>query len=219
MVSLSMASTFGFLTLPRRVFIGAMLACLLAGAAPTHANGTALEFVQQVGNTAITDLTAPGISDSDRVTRMRKMLSNIFDEEAVARFVLGPYARRATPAEFKEFVELYKVYVAHNYASLFKRYSGKKVEMQREQPVGNDEVAVIGVIRQPAGPTVNMEMRVHKVGGAFKALDLKIEGVSMPLTHRKQFASVLNQRGNKISGLLDALRGAITRFEAETPSK
>lgn len=214
-----MASTFGFLTLPRRVLIGAMLACFLAGAAPSHANGTAFEFVQQVGNTAITDLTAPGISDSDRVTRMRKMLSNIFDEDAVARFVLGPYVRRATRSEFKEFVELYKIYVAHNYASLFKRYNGEKVEMQREQLVGQDEVAVIGVIHQSAGPTVNMEMRVHKVGGAFKAIDLKIEGVSMPLTHRKQFASVLNQRGNKISGLLDALRGAIARFEAETPSK
>ena len=213
-------STFpAILSLPRRIFIGAVLAGLLAGAAPSYANGAALEFVQQVGNTAITDLTAPGISDSDRVTRMRKMLSNIFDEEAFARFVLGPYARRATSAEFKEFVELYKVYVAHNYASLFKRYNGEKIEMQREQPVGQDEVTVIGVIRQPAGPTVNMEMRVHKVGGSFKAIDLKIEGVSMPLTHRKQFASVLNQRGNKISGLLDALRGAIARFEAETPSK
>lgn len=208
-------------SLPRRLFIAAAALVLCMGPAlPSQAAGTgALAFVQKVGDTAIADLTAAGISDSTRVKRMRKLLNETFDVENVSRFVLGPFVNRASPAELAEFRTLYQIYVAHNYAGLFKRYNGEKIEMQREQPLANGEIDVLGVIRQPSGPPINMEMRVHRVNSNFKALDLKIEGVSMPLTHRKQFASVITQRGNKVSGLIEALKSAVTRFEQETPSQ
>lgn len=206
--------------LSRRTVFCALAACALAATAPTlAAEESPLSFAQKVGNSAITDLTAPGITDSARVKRMRKLLVNIFDAEAVGRFVLGVYARQATPEEFKEFLHLYEIYVAHNYAGLFKQYNGQKVEFMRAQAAGNGQTVVYGVIHQVSGPDISIEFRVHKTNPDFKALDLKIEGVSMPLTHRKQFASVIAQRGGKISGLLSALRGAITRFEKETPSE
>jgi phospholipid transport system substrate-binding protein len=150
---------------------------------------------------------------------MRKLLASVFDVRAVSRFVLGPFARRATEEEFKTFKHLYQIYVAHSYAALFKKYNGQTILMQRAQPLGNDEINVIGVIRQPSGPDIGMEMRVHMVKGAYRALDLKIEGVSMPLAHQKQFASVITQRGNKVSGLISALKATTDRFEAQTPSE
>lgn len=203
-----------------RRFLAAVVlfaAAMTAGDATAQSTG-AVAFVQKVGDTAIKELTAPGTTDSARVSRMRQLLVNVFDKDAVSRFVLGPYARRASEAELKEFSNLYEIYVAHNYAGLFKRYNGQKVEMQREQAVADGSIDVYGVIRQPEGPPINMEMRVRKADSSFKAVDLKVEGVSMPLTHRKQFASVITQRGNKVSGLIDALRGAVERFEKETPS-
>jgi phospholipid transport system substrate-binding protein len=206
--------------LSRRAIVGALAACAIAAAAPSQAaEQSALAFTQKVGDSAITDLTAPGITDSARVKRMRKLLVNIFDAEAVGRFVLGPYARQATPEEFKEFLKLYEIYVAHNYAGLFKRYNGQKVEFTREQPAANGQIVVNGVIRQVSGPDISTDLRVHKAGDTYKAVDLRIEGVSMPLTHRKQFASVIAQRGGKVSGLLSALKGAIAKFEKETPSE
>jgi phospholipid transport system substrate-binding protein len=188
---------------------------------PVHeakADGSAQAFVQKVSDTAISDLTKPGISDTDRVKRMRKLLIDTFDAQEVAKFVLGFYSRRATPTEFEEFMKLYEIYVAHNYAGLFKHYNGQKVEMQRERVQANGEVVVFGVIHQVSGPDINLEMRVHKVGNTYKALDLKLEGISMPLTHRKQFASVIAQRGNKVSALNQALKKATDRLEAETSS-
>jgi phospholipid transport system substrate-binding protein len=206
--------------LSRRTFVGALIAGAVVTASPSRAaEESALAFAQKVGDSAITDLTAPGISDSARVKRMRKLLVNIFDAEAVGRFVLGPYARQATPEEFKEFLRLYEIYVAHNYAGLFKRYNGQKVAYTREQPTPNGNTVVSGVIHQVSGPDISTELRVHKAGDTYKAIDLRIEGVSMPLTHRKQFASVIAQRGGKVSGLLSALKGAIARFEKETPSE
>jgi hypothetical protein len=40
----------------------------------------------------------------------------------------------------------------------------------------------------------------------------------MPLTHRKQFSSVISRSRKGVQGLIVALRRATTRFEAETPS-
>ncbi|MFM2130297.1 MAG: hypothetical protein RL477_1843 [Pseudomonadota bacterium] len=211
--------------LRRACCAGAVVFGLLL-AAPAEAIGSgALAFVQKVGDTAITELTAAGISDSTRVKRMRKLLSETFDVDEVSNSVLGVYAptshnpNKATAAEFAEFEKLYQVYVAHNYAGLFKRYSGEKIEMQREIAKSDGHINVVGVIHQPSGEPIGIEIEVRPVNGAYKAVDLKVAGVSMPLTHRKQFVSIISQRGNKVAGLLDALRGAVTRFEQETPSQ
>lgn len=176
-------------------------------------------FAQKLGDDAIADLTNPSLSDGERVKRMRLLLQNSFDEEAVSKFVLGRYVKRASDEQFQEFIKLYEVYVAHNYAGLFKRYNGEKVEMKSARDAGDGNQIVSGVIRQPEGPPIILELRLRPASDDFKVVDLKVEGVSMPLTHRKQFASVISQRGGKIEGLLVALRGAIDKFEKSTPSR
>lgn len=179
---------------------------------------SAMAFVKDLANKALTDLTSKKISDSERVTRLRKLLREHFDVPAVGKFVLGVYWRQTTPAQFKEFLKLYEIYVAYNYAGLFKKYNGETIDVLREQPEG-DTTVVYARINQESGPPVAMEVRVHKVGSDYKVLDVKIEGVSMPLTHRKQFASVINRSRKGVAGLIAALRRATDRFEAETPSQ
>ena len=51
-----------------------------------------------------------------------------------------------------------------------------------------------------------VEMLVKKARNKFKTMDIKVAGVSMPLTHRKEYSSVIRRRSGKVSGLLSALR-------------
>ena len=213
-------SSFAALTTPlRRLTLAAAFVVTVSASATASADSGAVAFVQKLGDTAIADLTDPKLSDSARVKRMRTLLANAFDVVAVSRFVLGPYMRRTTPEQFKDFTHLYEIYVAHNYAGLFKRYNGEKVEMQSERDIPGGDIAVYGIIKQEDGPSINIAMRVRKENGGYKAVDLKVEGVSMPLTHRKQFASVIAQHNGQVSGLIDALRAADNRFEKEAPSQ
>ncbi|MDH3241702.1 MAG: ABC transporter substrate-binding protein [Alphaproteobacteria bacterium] len=181
--------------------------------------GSAMGFVKDLSSTVLNQLTGTDISDSERVKRLRKLLVNHFDVPVVGKFVLGVYWRRTSKQQFDQFLKLYEIYVAHNYAGLFKKYHGETIDILREQPGGDDTTQVFGRINQVSGPPIALEMRVHKKDGTFKALDLKIEGVSMPLTHRKQFASVIGRSSNGVQGLIDALEKATSRFEAETPSQ
>lgn len=213
----------------RRLFVAASAALLSLGltavapgalraqdaAAPQT---TAAKFVQELGDRAILELTDKKISDGERVNRMRSMLQQSFDEVAVARFVLGTYWNRASEAEQSEFVKLYETLVSYTYAGLFKKYSGETFQVLRERDISGD-VVVYAQINQPTGgQPIPIEMLVRQAdgGGAYRAIDIKVEGISMPLTHRKEYASVIQRNQGQVAGLLKILREKSASLENGT---
>ena len=48
--------------------------------------------------------------------------------------------------------------------------------------------------------------RYNSLGISHKIIDVIVEGVSMAITHRDEFAAIISRRGGKIEGLLAALR-------------
>lgn len=214
-----MTSPLAFQSRVRSIVLALALGVLLGAPAFAMQTGSAMGFVKNLSTTVLKQLTSTEISDSERVKRLRKLLVEHFDVREVGKFVLGVYYRRTSEAQFKQFLKLYEIYVAHNYAGLFKKYQGETIDITREQPGGDDTTLVYGRINQVSGPPISLEMRVRKEKDSYKALDLKIEGVSMPLTHRKQFASVIARSNNGVQGLIDALKRATDRFEAQTPSE
>lgn len=202
----------------------AVLVMLLAvcGVAPrpADAQSAAIAYVQQLGDRAIMELTDKSVSDQERVKRMRALLTESFDVPQVSRFVLGTYWNRATDAEKSEFMKLYEIVVAHTYAGLFKKYSGEKFTVQRERQIDDETTVVYGQILQPAGgEPVAIEITVKKGNPSFKAVDIKVEGISMPLTHRKEYSSVIQRNQGQVSALIRILKQKAESLERETPSR
>ena len=71
----------------------------------------------------------------------------------------------------------------------------------------NDDGSTIvnSTIVQPNGDHIRCDWRVEDVSG-LKITDLIVEGVSLRTTHRSDVASVIQNNGGKVAGLLDALR-------------
>ena len=201
----------------RRTFIAAIVAAglgLCLASAPSFAQDTpsdARKFVEKLGERAINELTPEDISDTERLKRMRVLLADAFDMPMIAKFVLGVYWRRATEAERSEFLELYQTVVAHSYSRLFKDYASEIFLVNKERPAPGGGVIVYGRISRLSDEPILVEMLVMKTGNRFKTMDIKVAGVSMPVTHRKEYSSVIRRRNGKVSGLLDALRKK-TRF-------
>ncbi len=198
----------------RRTFIAAIAAaglglCLASTGAPSFAQDTpsdARNFVEKLGERAINELTPEDVSDADRVKRMRALLADVFDMPTIAKFVLGVYWRRATEEERSEFLELYQTVVAHSYSRLFRDYASEIFLVNKERPAPGGGVIVYGRISRLSDEPILVEMLVMKAGNRFKTMDIKVAGVSMPLTHRKEYSSVIRRRNGKVSGLLSALR-------------
>jgi phospholipid transport system substrate-binding protein len=192
------------------------LACALVIAAFTVAGWTAPEvqaapadaksFVAHIGEKAVRELTPTDISDAERVKRMRALLVEVFDVNAISKFVLGVYWRRTTEDQRAEFLKLYKTVVSHSYAGLFKKYSGETFEVIRQVSVAGGGSIVYGRINRMNGPPVAVELQVVKASDNYKAVDIKFEGVSMPLTHRKEYYSIIRRNRGSVAGLLNVLR-------------
>jgi phospholipid transport system substrate-binding protein len=206
----------------------ALAACLFltmtAGlSAPTAAfaqAASAKDFVQKLGNDAIKQLTDKTIPDNERVKRMRAMLRASFDEARVSKFVLGTAWAKSTDDQRSEFQKLYEIVVAHNYAGLFKNYSGQTFQVLNERPLDDTTTVVNAQINQTGGaPAIPVELQVDKEDSSWKATDIKVDGVSMPQTHRKEYSSVINRSRNGVEGLLEAMRAKAKQLEADQPSE
>lgn len=193
-----------------RSLLAVGLALVLVGpwAAPEvqAAPADAKSFVANIGERALRELTPKDISEAERVKRMRALLAEAFDVKAIGKFVLGIYWRRTTEDQRTEFLKLYETVVSHSYAGLFKKYSGETFEVIRQVPVAGGGSIVYGRIKRMNGPPVAVELQVVKNSGTYKAVDIKIEGISMPLTHRKEYSSVIRRNRGSVAGLLDVLR-------------
>lgn len=196
-----------------------MLTVAVSAQTQTAGAPSAKEFVQKVGNQAIRNLTDRSVSDSERVKRMRTFLRDNFDETAISKFVLGTYWNRTSEEQRTEFQKLYETVVAHNYAGLFKKYSGETFQVLSQR--GEDDAVIVNAqINQTNGaPPIPVELQVEKDGSNWRAVDIKVDGVSMPQTHRKEYSSVISRSRNGVEGLLDAMRAKAKQLEADSPSQ
>ena len=70
-------------------------------------------------------------------------------------------------------------------------------------PVGSKDVLVETSVAGDDG-TTNPIWRVRAQDGIYKIIDVSIDGVSLALTQRREFAAVINRQG--LDGLLNMLR-------------
>ena len=178
----------------------------LSGPRAADAYPAASSFIQTMGSQAIQELTGPNVPQHDREVRFRKLLDSHFDMAAIAKFVLGRYWRTATDAERADFQKLFEDYIVQSYAVRFGDYSGERFEVSGSSGAEDDIVIVHSKIDRTGAEDVRLDWRLHRADGSFAVVDIIVEGVSMEVTQRSQFASMIQDRGG-VDGLIAALRG------------
>lgn len=180
-----------------------LTAGMLAAPPRAAAQADAVAFINQLGVQAI-QVLGPSVSPPARVQRFRELFSADFDLPEIARFVLGRYWRVATPEQQQQFQGLLQEYLAQAYAGRLAEYAGEKFQALNAQPQG-DETVVFSEITRNDGGKIRVEWHVVNQGG-WKITDAYVAGVSMAVTERDEFASVIQQGGGQVQYLIDRLR-------------
>lgn len=162
-------------------------------------------FISNLADEAIAGVTDTSISDEERVRRFRELLKVKFDVPQIARFVLGRYWRVASPEERDTYTQLFEDYIVQTYASRFREYNNENLKVQNATRNPDGDVMVVSNIERN-GPPIRVEWKLQADGKTFKIVDVVIEGVSMAVTQRDDFAATIQARGGKVAGLIDALR-------------
>ncbi len=192
----------------RRSLLAAVLGLLAGATAPAPPAAAAADpasLIRELGNQAL-QVLGKNVGQADRAARFRQLFRADFDVPTIARFVLGRYWRVATETEQQEFVRLFEGYIALAYANRLAEYSGETLKVVGTRPDGDAALVSSEVVRPNGAPPAKVEWRVVRADGAYKITDVVVEGVSMAVTQRSEFASVIQRNGGKIEGLLAMLR-------------
>jgi phospholipid transport system substrate-binding protein len=186
-----------------------------AQGAPKDPAGT---FVQTLGDRAIAIITDKALTPADREARFHDMFVKSFDVPAIGRFVLGRHWRTATEAQRTEFLKLFENMIVKIYSNRFNDYKGEQFNVTSSRSTGDSVMVGVAITRPSGGEPVRVDWRVLMVDGAYKVIDVVVEGVSMSLTQQQDFSAVIQRNGGQIEPLLGVMRERIEKAAPPTRS-
>lgn len=191
----------------RQLLAGLVFAVAAGFTHPAHASQDPEEFVVALAEGAFSTLRDTSLSEPARLEKFRALLGEGVDLPLVGRFVLGRYWRRANPEQRAEYQNLFSEYVIATYAGRLKEYTESEMTVKKTTANGNNEYLVASVIAQPGNPQpIRVDWRLHEAEGELRVVDLIIEGISMALTQRTEFGSLIQSNGGDITVLIARLR-------------
>jgi len=178
----------------KTIFAAALVALLAlpsAGFAARSGDTPAAQFIQSLGNKALTSLTAKDLPAAERATRVRSLLREDFDVPTIGRFVAGPAWKSATPAQRQQYMSLFEDMIVKTYTQRFADYSGQSFKVQNSSDLGGGDSLVRSQILQNDGPPVQVDWRVRNNNGSMKVVDVVVEQISMSVTQQQDFSSAM----------------------------
>jgi phospholipid transport system substrate-binding protein len=193
-----------------RRFLLTIMSLLIASTTLTAAPNAALAadaniFMSEMWNRAV-EVLSKKVPVTERLTRFRQLFQADFDGPGIARFVLGRYWRSASEEEQQEFLKLFEDYVVFVYGTRLSNFNGETFKVKGSRPEGNGVVVATDLISPSGEAPIKVDWRLVTDKGAFKINDVVIEGISMLVTQRSEFASVIQRHGGQVGGLLELMR-------------
>jgi phospholipid transport system substrate-binding protein len=182
-----------------------VLAGALAPAIPAAAAADPAAVVSNLGSRAL-EVLGKNNPQSQRVARFRELLREDFDVPAISRFVLGRYWNVATEEQRAEFVKLFEEYIALAYSTRLAEYTGETFKVTGSRPDADGAIVSSQIVRPAGAAPVKVDWRLTGRNGAYKISDVSVDGISMAVTQRSEFASVIQHNGGQVQGLITMLR-------------
>ena len=162
-------------------------------------------FVENLGKQVVEKVSNINLSESERIVNFRNLYLDAFDNYYISRFVLGQYWKKLDNNMRKQFVESFNNYIVTTYAPKFKGWEGtfKATDSLLENNYYNVKMNVLN----KDGPTLKFMWKIYlDKNKNFKILDVNIDGVSMLVTQRAEFMSVIKNNPKGVIGLIEAMK-------------
>jgi phospholipid transport system substrate-binding protein len=211
---------FCWTSLDRRRLIGACLALLVmlvpgrvARAVPSPA--AAEEVVRRLVDQVWQLLAERGVEQVDNQD-LHSILDDGTDLSLLGRLVLGRYWRQANARQRTEYLHLFRRYMLQTFIQRLRQYAGAdlgqpgaRFQIIASRPVGERDVLVQSRVAPPTSQPLRVDWRLRDRPGEPVIIDLIVEGISLLVTQRSEFAAVLERGG--VDGLLAELRARVAQ--------
>ena len=172
-----------------------------------YAIGDPGSYVISTTEKAIKTLTDESIDPQEKETRFGKLFDENFDIPSISRFVLGKYWKSATITQKKEFIITFRNYIVKTYSSRFSEYTGEKLTLINSENQSNPKLFIVHTaLNREDAPPIKVDWRVGLKKDRYVILDIIIEGISLAITQRSEFVSVIDQNDGNVDNLIKLLK-------------
>jgi len=166
-------------------------------------------FIESLGQEVLTKIAAKNITEKQRKKNFRELYTRAFDNNYISQFVLGRHWKKINKKTQEEFVKSFNEYLIMIYAPKFKGWSGK-FKTIGSQVENNMYVVAMQLVTNSNSPTsLNLNWRMILKNKEFKILDVNIDGVSMLVTQRAEFSSVIKNHPLGVKGLIKQMNDKV----------
>jgi phospholipid transport system substrate-binding protein len=192
-----------------RRFLLTIMSMLIASAWWTTASDAVAAdanlFMNQLWGQTV-EVLSKKVPRAEQLARFRQLYLADFDGPGIARFVLGRYWRSASEQEQQEFLKLFEDYVVFVYGTRLSNFNGETFKVRGSRTDESGTIVSTDIVNPNGDAPIKVDWRLITDHGSFKINDVIIEGISMLVTQRSEFASVIQRHGGQVGELLAMMR-------------
>ena len=182
--------------------------CMITKSAIAANEDPAITFVEKLSEEFINKTFDAKSSEKAKVDNFRKTFLKNCDLDFISKFVLGKYWRTASDKEKESFTNDFSENVILTWAGRFKEYNGQTIKVTGTRPAQSGQIYVDSQVISPVPNTTPVALiwRLKNVDGKYQIVDLIVEGVSMAMSYRNEYAAILQSSAGNITKLLETLK-------------
>ena len=189
----------------RRHLLATAAALAVAAAVPARAQDAqaAQALVRTVSDEILNLIRSPA-GEAAKRSEFMAMMDRYGDMRQIAGFALGRHARAMPDGLKPRYIDAFKRFVAATYVPRFAEYSGERIEVGAARPTSSG-YAVETTIGRSAQPPLGVMWQISERSGQPLIEDFVIEGISMAMSQRGEFAAMIDRYGGNLEQFVQYL--------------
>ena len=131
------------------------------------------------------------LPNENRFLMIEQTINNNFAGAGIAKFVAGEAWKKGSKEDKKNYIKHFKRHLALNIASMMNGYSNQKYELKNSRLDNKSKVNLIDMEIYSETGSVTVTWRVKKSKDRFFVIDLIVADISLVVTKRSEFNSML----------------------------
>ena len=141
----------------------------------------------------------PDLPNENRFLMIEQTINNNFAGTGIAKFVAGDSWKSASNDVKKEYIKNFKRHLALNIASMMQGYSNQRYELSKSKIDEKNKIILIEMEIFSDTGSVVITWRVKESKGRYFVIDLIVADISLVVTKRSEFNSMLKTVNYKLS--------------------
>ena len=147
----------------------------------------------------------PNLPNENRFLMIEQTINNNFAGAGIAKFVSGKSWNSASKETKKEYIVLFKRHLALSIASLMQGYSNQEYKLTTSKFDEKNKVTLIDMEIYSDNSTIQVTWRVKQSKDRYFVIDLIVADISLVVTKRSEFDSMLKTVDYNLKELNDKL--------------